>query len=235
MKSDFVEDFASHKAAPGAHTADEFPFAEVDRLLGEVATDLPERDYDALGHAIVSVLTFICARRDSLSQSDQVRFGRRAVALLWVIKPEAFSGKSLTKIAAELGITSARLAPFSGEVTTTFGVRNGGQAHGWNRGRKGVKSCHYLTKMPAPACLADNKPGRWWLAECSGGEQPPGGTGGQRQRGRQQQLDQQHQPERITHSGADAPAQGEINGKQNRDEHARLPQHRPREMERVFA
>ena len=61
--------------------------------------------------------------------------GRRAIALFWTLNPDYFEGVSLTTLANRLGLHKAILSAQAAEARRKFGIKNRGQAHGWNFGK----------------------------------------------------------------------------------------------------
>ena len=73
----------------------------------------------------------------NLAGKDAARvIARRAVALAWVTNPLFFEGKSLSQLAAELGLPKQVLSRCSAAASRKFGIQNRGQAHAGNRGLK---------------------------------------------------------------------------------------------------
>ena len=62
--------------------------------------------------------------------------GRRLLAVLWVTNPDFFAGKSLARLAVQLGVAPKSIQRHSAEVSRKFGIVNRGMAHGWSRGQK---------------------------------------------------------------------------------------------------
>jgi hypothetical protein len=121
--------------ADGLEPHSDFDYSAVEAFLGEVAADVPERDYPALSQAVLRILAFICDKQEP-TKFDLPRFGRRALALTWVVNPTWFNGKSLASLAEQCGTYRSHFAVSSGEASIAFGVTNGSQSRGWNRGKK---------------------------------------------------------------------------------------------------
>ena len=62
--------------------------------------------------------------------------GGRAIALFWTLNPDYFEGVSLTALANRLGLHKAILSAQAAEARRKFGIKNRGQAHGWNFGKE---------------------------------------------------------------------------------------------------
>ena len=62
--------------------------------------------------------------------------GRGAIALFWTLNPDYFEGVSLTALANRLGLHKAILSAEAAEARRKFGIKNRGQAHGWNFGKE---------------------------------------------------------------------------------------------------
>src|SRR5205809_7386353 len=68
-------------------------------------------------------------------QGGDAHVGRRAIALFWTLNPDYFEGVSLTALANRLGLHKAILSAQAAEARRKFGIKNRGQAHGWNFGK----------------------------------------------------------------------------------------------------
>ncbi len=65
--------------------------------------------------------------------------GRRAIALFWTLNPDNFESVSLTALANRLVLHKAVLSAQAAEARRKFGIKNRGQAHGWNFGKSDPK------------------------------------------------------------------------------------------------
>jgi len=107
--------------------SEDFDLAAVERALGEVTDD--DRDgrfADALS-TLASWLSEPLTSRNFAHMPGLKRSamaGRRVAILQWVLRPESFSGVTLEKVAAEIGVTPERLHELSAEFSRRFGVRN---------------------------------------------------------------------------------------------------------------
>ena len=120
----------------------DFDWDELSRNLGEpqgdddtvgVAepTDANSRTEDVVLHLLVSLIG-----TDSRRGCDR-RIGRRAVALGWLLRPEIFDGKSVSRIAADLGIPRSKLATLVAGFSREINYVSRGQCHGsWARKKK---------------------------------------------------------------------------------------------------
>jgi hypothetical protein len=60
-------------------------------------------------------------------------FRNRAVALLWVVNPDAVGGLSARALARRMGMRASTLTVFTAQVRDRFGIRNRFSAHDWRR------------------------------------------------------------------------------------------------------
>ncbi len=135
MKPEFLENYRNeHEDALDARTSD-FDWADLERRLGEAGEQLEDRDFAALGSALQSIIEWIIEGADFTKLDADAHVGRRAIALFWTLNPDYFDGVSLTTLANRLGLHKAILSAQAAEARRKFGIKNRGQAHGWNFGR----------------------------------------------------------------------------------------------------
>lgn len=125
----FIEDYQSDSESALDGQTYDFDWAGLEERLGEAAEELSERDYEGLVEAFNVILDWLL---DGSPMSE--RIGRRVIALAWVLNPSRFDGESVTKIASRLGLSKATLSCETAAASKRFGIRNRGQAHGWNLG-----------------------------------------------------------------------------------------------------
>jgi len=138
MKPEFHEDFVSDHADPTAEPYCDFDWDELYTSLGE-ATDEDMQLRVRLALAFRRVFRWVLNTKLNNKNAAQY-IGRRAIALAWVMNPELFEGKSITEVAATLGLPKQILSKASAAASLKFGIQNRGQAHAWNRGLKTAKS-----------------------------------------------------------------------------------------------
>src|SRR5947207_14399017 len=89
-------------------------------------------------------------------QGGDAHVGRRAIALFWTLNPDYFEGVSLTALANRLGLHKAILSAQAVEARRKFGIKNRGQAHGWNFGKAEPKPAQSPKRGPfAKAAMSD--------------------------------------------------------------------------------
>ena len=135
MKPEFLENYRNqHEDTLDARTYD-FDWADLERRLGEAEDQLEDRDFAALGSALQSIIEWIIEGADFAKLDADAHVGRRAIALFWTLNPDYFEGVSLTALANRLGLHKAILSAQAAEARRKFGIKNRGQAHGWNFGK----------------------------------------------------------------------------------------------------
>ncbi len=135
MKPEFLENYRNeHEDTLDARTYD-FDWADLERGLGEAEEQLEDRDFAALGSALQSIIEWIIEGADFTKLDADAHVGRRAIALFWTLNPDYFEGVSLTTLANRLGLHKAILSAQAAEAPRKFGIKNRGQAHGWNFGK----------------------------------------------------------------------------------------------------
>src|SRR6266496_5402398 len=135
MKPEFLENYRNeHEDTLDARTYD-FDWADLERRLGEAEEQLEDRDFAALGSALQSIIEWIIEGADFTKLDADAHVGRRAIALFWTLNPDYFDGVSLTTLANRLGLHKAILSAQAAAARRKFGIKNRGQAHGWNFGQ----------------------------------------------------------------------------------------------------
>jgi len=135
MKPEFLENYRNeHEDTLDARTYD-FDWADLERRLDEAEEQLEDRDFAALGSALQSIIEWIIEEADFTKLDADAHVGRRAIALFWTLNPDYFEGVSLTALANRLGLHKAILSAQAAEARRKFGIKNRGQAHGWNFGQ----------------------------------------------------------------------------------------------------
>ena len=92
-----------------------------------------ERDYGALGQAQVRIIDFLFdgVNLDHPSYADVL--ANRLIGFAHKLNPGRFRGVSLRELAGRLGVSVQAISRHASDTTRTFGVRNGGDSHAWNR------------------------------------------------------------------------------------------------------
>jgi hypothetical protein len=127
-----LDPYLTKHVAPEAHGATDFDWPALYGRLREARADLGDRDWEGLCTALASLLEFI-VDRDITGRGVLNRFGRRAIALAWVVNPELLRGASLWDIGKRLGYSAFVMSEFAASASRIFGVRNPLQrVHGRN-------------------------------------------------------------------------------------------------------
>jgi len=134
---DFKEDFAGNNLDPLASPlVSDFDFEEIDRLLGETRDSLKDdRDWTALIEAQKRIFLWLRGESPLKPGFDRI-IGHRLIALMLVIAPDLFGGKSLRGVAMALGYTAPVLSNHSAHFTREFGIQNRRKGHDWRHRRK---------------------------------------------------------------------------------------------------
>jgi hypothetical protein len=131
MKPEFREDYIHQHTDPTTEPYADFDWEELYACLGE-AEKLDDESMQQFTLLFRRVLQWVLNTNiNNKRAAEQV--GRRAIAFAWVMNPELFEGKSMTAVAAAIGLHKQTLSKTCAEVTREFGMQNRGQAHGWNR------------------------------------------------------------------------------------------------------
>lgn len=132
--NDFNPNFKSkHVAAHGGNDGTtDFPMDEVLRRLdGEAEPETAEDSTQADAAQVMQMLLEwigTCKARDPRAINY---IGKRAIAALWVIKPEMFGDAPAQMVAKSFGISSLKFYHVTAEFSRKFGVRNRFQVHDW--------------------------------------------------------------------------------------------------------
>jgi hypothetical protein len=120
----------------------EFDWEALALALGEPGQELGQRDRAELRRAIRAILAWLLEGSGlvpgeiehtvRLENSDRW-VGRRAIALMWVIMPDALAGSSLRAVARCMGLHAPQLAVHTAEFSARFGILSAKQSRGWNR------------------------------------------------------------------------------------------------------
>src|SRR5438034_8037544 len=81
-----------------------------------------------------SIIEWIIEGADFTKLDADAHVGRRAIALFWTLNPDYFEGLSLTDLANRVGLHKTILSAQVANARRKFGIKNRGQAHGWNFG-----------------------------------------------------------------------------------------------------
>jgi hypothetical protein len=120
----FREDYANPAADPLAHTHEDFPFEEVFADLDGDRTPDGERAAEAMRQ----LMAWLVAGR-----TTQAHITARALAMVWIVRPDAVDGKSLNQVAKSVGLSPDVMHRASADFSRTFGIRNRGQiSRAWN-------------------------------------------------------------------------------------------------------
>lgn len=135
MKPEFHEDYQSPHVDPLDGRVLDFDWPQLERLLEEVEpTDARTPDISLLGEVLCRLFGWLTHGKKLPSEGLDRLIGRRAIAMIWVIRPDLIEGTpSLATLAKQLGETRAGLSWHASDFTRVFGLRNRGQAAGWNR------------------------------------------------------------------------------------------------------
>ncbi len=106
-------------AAPGVARSAPFPFDQVCEALDGASERVVERDMEALAAAVRGLLVWLCEGRER-GQVTTDEIGRRAAALGYLTVPEVFEGKSLNRLAKELGASLSDLSRHSADARRKF-------------------------------------------------------------------------------------------------------------------
>jgi hypothetical protein len=107
--------------APGVPRTADFPFAEVCEALDGARERVEERDKEALAAALRGLLVWLCEGRER-GQVSAEAIGRRCAALGYLVTPEAFEGKSLSKLAKQLKASLSDLSRHSADARRRFNL-----------------------------------------------------------------------------------------------------------------
>lgn len=134
MKPEFHDDFVSDKVDPTTEPYSDFDWDELYQRLGE-ATDGKFETEVNLSLTVRYILRWVFSTNLKSNRALHLIL-RRLIALGWVTNPWFFDGKSISAIAAELGLPKQLMSRCAAAASRKFGIENRSQAHAWNRGLK---------------------------------------------------------------------------------------------------
>ena len=116
-----------HARTGGTRKAKDFVEFDYDKVEGHQFNDRTI-SRDELLDALRPVLTQFCMwQTESTKPINAQTIGMRAIAALWVIKPEAFNNQSLHAISLRFGCSDSILSRYAKQFTARFGVRSASQ------------------------------------------------------------------------------------------------------------
>lgn len=135
MKPEFHEDYRSPHVDPLDGRVLDFDWPQLEQLLQEAEqADARAPDISLLGEVLCRLFGWLTHGKKLPAEGLDRLIGRRAIAMIWVIRPDLIEGTpSLATLAKQLGETRAGLSWHAADFTRVFGLRNRGQAAGWNR------------------------------------------------------------------------------------------------------
>lgn len=144
MKQPFREDQVSRHQDTLDGRVGEFDWRALASLLGEVDDADPKApDIALLGEVLNRLLAWLTADAKVSARKLDRLIGRRALVMVWVIRPDLIKGTpSLAKMADLLGLTRAALSAHAAEFSRQFGIRNRPQVgHGgaWQEARQAAQ------------------------------------------------------------------------------------------------
>ena len=132
MKQAFIEALDSEHQDPLDAKHVDFDFDEIDRRLLGLSETLTESDLQKAATALIELLRWCLVNEDGSLRTQRLAH-RRAIALLWCIRPDAFEGTpSLTRLAKRMRLDKVSLSLHSAAAHRKFGIRNRAQSHGSN-------------------------------------------------------------------------------------------------------
>ena len=85
------------------------------------------------------IIEWIFEGTDLAKLDADAHVGQCAIVLFWTLNPDYFEGVSPTALANRFGLHKAILSAQAAEARRRFGIKNRGQAHGWNFGKDASK------------------------------------------------------------------------------------------------
>lgn len=139
MKPEFHDDYLNPDNDPLDNRTGDFDWDTLESLLDEQERpNAQEPDFVLLAETLNRLFAWLVHGRSQSSEHLDRTIGRRALAMIWVVRPDLIEGTpSLATLARELGETRAGLSWHAADFSRAFGVINRGQVHGWNR--KGIR------------------------------------------------------------------------------------------------
>jgi hypothetical protein len=114
-------DSAYLPTAAGVARSAPFPFDQVCEALDGAGERVGERDNEALAAALRAVVVWLCEGRER-GQVTAEEIGRRCAALGYLVTPEVFEGKSLNRLAKQLGASLSDMSRHSADARRRFGL-----------------------------------------------------------------------------------------------------------------
>ena len=154
MKPEFFEHYQSPRLDPVDGRNEDFDWQGLERMLGEDAP-LPagQPDFTLLAETLTRLFAYLLEGRAASRHMDRT-IGRRAIAMIWVLRPDLIEGTpSLARIARKIGKTRAALSKQASEFSRAFGLTSRSQARAWNRKpapRVNGESLHDPGRPPGP-------------------------------------------------------------------------------------
>src|SRR5437879_4548850 len=110
----------------------DFDWEGLYETLGEFEAKADREESKLLNDTLKRIMDWVFTTPTKPKRPAEM-FGKRLVALAWVIDPERF-GKdaSLTHVGRSIGVHKAVMSELTAEFSKRFGVRNKHQQHGWN-------------------------------------------------------------------------------------------------------
>ena len=110
----------------------DFPWSEIFARLDGDDAEQADRNYVDLSFALTEILTWITQAKSG-ALNPPIVAQRRAVSILWLIRPDLFDGSpSLTALAKKLSIHKVALSVQSATARRRFRIRNRASAHASN-------------------------------------------------------------------------------------------------------
>lgn len=182
-KPEFREDEASQRLDPLADMHQGFDYDAVEKALGLVL-EMPDEARDQMCAAMAAFIEYIVGSlRDynlvavkrrakgapvASPESNPITpqenrkarcVGHRTLAVAWVLRPDLFGGVSLTKLAEALGVNKMTLSQHSSDFSSKFGIRNRGQSHGRQHGKRKAAGTTALQSAEHDAVVEHEKDG----------------------------------------------------------------------------
>jgi len=128
MNTPFREDYQAPEATADARTQ-EFDWVGLEVMLGEAPASPSGRDLVMMAEALSRLFAWLVDGKRMPKRGLDRIIGRRALAMVWVVRPDLIAGTpSLAKIAKDLGQSRAGLSWHAAEFSRVFGIRNRAQA-----------------------------------------------------------------------------------------------------------
>lgn len=145
LKFGFNEEFVSERQDTLDGKCLDFDFDEIDRRLQGLPDAPTEADLQVAATALMELLRWCVVKEDGTLFGQRMTY-RRAVALLWVIRPDAFSDTpSLARLAKRICVNKVALSIHSAAAHRDFVIRNRAQSHAsnFNPNKDGALPAHH--------------------------------------------------------------------------------------------